>query len=126
MQIYDRSWAESYERLAEAGIPGRAGLYRLCHTVFARIPADSNVLIVGCGTGADLIPLAQLFPNWSFDAIEPAKEIITYCRTELDRLDIGGRVKLYETDLQSVDLHPSPFTLSGSILDATQHPSSIS
>jgi len=61
----------------------------------------TNVLIVGCGTGADLIPLAQLFQNWSFDAIEPAKEMITYCRTELDRLGLGGRVKLHETDLQS-------------------------
>ena len=101
MHIYDKNWAESYEQLAEAGIPSRAGLYRLCHTVLAQTPSDSNVLIVGCGTGADLIPLVKSFPGWTFDAIEPAKEMIAYCQRKLDRLGFGERVKLHEMNLES-------------------------
>ncbi|MEM9152939.1 MAG: hypothetical protein AAGB19_21150 [Cyanobacteria bacterium P01_F01_bin.3] len=72
MQIYDEEWAENYERLAEAGIPGREGLYRLCKTIFSRSKIQGKALVVGCGTGEDLIPLAEAFTEWQFDALEPA------------------------------------------------------
>jgi len=101
MQIYDKNWAVNYERLAEASIPGRAGLYRLCQAVLSKSPSDSNVLIVGSGTGAELILLAQSFPGWKFDAVEPATEMINYCRREIDRLRLSERIKLHEMDLES-------------------------
>lgn len=103
MQIYDEEWAENYERLAEAGIPGRIGLYRLCKTIFARSDNQGKALIVGCGTGADLIPLAEAFPEWRFDALEPANAMRKYCLSQINRKNLSDRINLYACDLESFD-----------------------
>jgi len=53
MEMYDAAWAENFEKLAEAGIPGREGLFRLCATSLASLPEQAEVLVVGCGVGSE-------------------------------------------------------------------------
>ena len=103
MKIYDEEWAENYERLAEAGIPGREGLYRLCKTIFSRSKIQGKALVVGCGTGADLIPLAEDFTEWQFDALEPADAMRTYCQSQIDKKKLSGRINLHACDLEAFD-----------------------
>ena len=99
MQIYDRAWAENYEHLAEMSIPGRSGLYRLCHASLIHLPSESHVLVVGCGTGTELISLAQAHPGWTFDAIDPSEGMLGYCRTALSELDLEKRVRTHQCAL---------------------------
>lgn len=101
MQIYDRTWAENYERNAEISIPGRAGLYRLCKASLLNLAADAHVLVVGCGTGTDLIGLAQAFPGWTFDAVEPADGMLTYCRSQITALGLDARISTHACTLDN-------------------------
>ncbi|MEL6262386.1 MAG: class I SAM-dependent methyltransferase [Cyanobacteria bacterium J06626_6] len=70
MEIYSSEWAENYERLAEAGIPGREGLHRICQAAFCSLPTKASILIVGCGTGVELVQLAKALPEASFVAFD--------------------------------------------------------
>ncbi len=63
MEIYDEEWAANFEKLAEAGIPGREGLFRLCAASLTSLPEQAEVLVVGCGVGSELSYLAQRFPT---------------------------------------------------------------
>lgn len=94
MAMYDEAWAESFEKLAEAAIPGREGLFRLCAACLAPLPEQANVLVVGCGVGAELLYLARRFPSWHFEAIDPAEPMLTGCRQRLAAAGLTDRVTL--------------------------------
>ncbi len=95
MEIYDEAWAANFEKLAEAGIPGREGLFRLCATSLASLPEQVEVLVVGCGVGSELSYLAQRFPTWHFEAIDPAEPMLTACRHRMEAEGLTARVTLH-------------------------------
>lgn len=99
MPAYDQEWAENYARLASASIPGRDGLYQLCSAYFSNLPDAANILVVGCGTGEELIKLAQTLPTASFEAIDPAEPMLALCRERLGSAGLTNRVTLHATTL---------------------------
>jgi len=103
MEIYGEEWAANYERRANAGIPGREGLYRLCQAFFLGLPAQARILVVGCGTEDDLIPLAKAFPEASLVAIEPAEPMLAYCSRRVAAEGLANRVTLHPTSLQNFE-----------------------
>lgn len=103
MEIYSNEWAENYEKMAEAGIPGREGLYRLCRLALLDLPETAHLLIVGCGTGSDFIPLAKAFPSWTFEAVEPAAPMMKFCKHRLDTEGLASRVKLHNCTLNNFE-----------------------
>lgn len=95
MEIYDEAWAENFEKLAEAGIPGREGLFRLCAASLASLPEQAEILVVGCGVGSELLYLARRFPAWHFTAIDPAEPMLAVCRRRMDAEGLTARVHLH-------------------------------
>lgn len=90
--IYDQNWAENYDALAEAGIAGRAGLYRLCAASLADLGAAAQILIVGAGIGTELLELAARFPAWQFTAVEPATAMLDVARGRVENAGLQARV----------------------------------
>jgi tRNA (cmo5U34)-methyltransferase len=99
MEIYEEAWAANFEKLAEAGIPGREGLFRLCATSLASLPEQAAVLVVGCGVGSELSYLAPRFPTWRFEAIDPAEPMLAACRRRLEAEGLTTRVNLHRCSL---------------------------
>ena len=99
MEIYDETWAENFEQIAEAGIPGREGLFRLCAASLASLPEEADVLIVGCGVGSELLYLAPRFPGWRFEAIDPAEPMLVACRRRIEAEGLTDRVTLHSCSL---------------------------
>lgn len=102
---YDDEWATNYQRRADAAIPGREGLYRLCCAVFRPMPSNARVLVVGCGTGEDLIPLAKAFPLASFMGIDPSTAMLEVCakRVAEERFDDRVRLEAIRLDALRID-----------------------
>ncbi|MCC5888187.1 MAG: methyltransferase domain-containing protein [Gammaproteobacteria bacterium] len=100
MNAYDERWAENYERRAHASIPGREGLYRLCKAFFLDLPVAARVLVTGCGTGEELIPLAKHFPRATFVGIDPAAAMLEFCAERVTAEGLTDRVALHRTTLQ--------------------------
>ena len=103
MAAYDREWAAHYARRAEASIPGRDGLYRLCCAALRDLPPSAEVLVVGSGTGEELLRLAAAHPTARFVGIEPAEGMRSLCEQRVADAGVGGRVSLQGGTLASFD-----------------------
>ncbi len=99
MEVYGEAWASNYERLANAGIPGREGLYRLCRASFLDLSANARILVIGCGTGVELISLAHAFPEASFVGIDPAQAMLAFCAGKVSAEGLSSRVHLQPVGL---------------------------
>lgn len=117
--VYSAEWAAQYSQRAEMAIPGRQGLYRLCCVCLSQVPVDGKILVVGCGTGEELIALANRLPNVGFVGIDPAKPMLEFCAAQIKQHGLAARVTLMQGLLD--DLPPQPsFDAATSVL-VSQH-----
>ncbi|MEO0801053.1 MAG: class I SAM-dependent methyltransferase [Cyanobacteria bacterium J06642_2] len=119
MELYSSEWADNHERLADAGIPVREGLYRICETAFRRLPQNAKILIVGCGTGVELIRLAKALPTATFVALDSAQPMLDFCVRQVEAKGLTHRVQFHSGAVDSLE-HESPFDAATAIL-VSQH-----
>ena len=84
---YDRQWA----RLA----PIRDALHLLIGAVFSDLPANARILSVGAGTGAEILDLAEKFPQWHFTAVEPSAPMLSVCQRRVEEAGIAARCEFH-------------------------------
>ena len=75
------------DALARQQIPGYSSLARLSVSLLAGYPslapAGSQVLVVGCGTGAELREAQGLRPDWALTGVDPAASLLDEARRRL-------------------------------------------
>ena len=72
--------ASSYEQQWSKMASINDALYLLTSTVLSELPLKANILCVGAGTGAEILYLAQKFPEWHFTAVEPSTAMLDVFR----------------------------------------------
>jgi len=76
-----------YDRLQSQVIPGYASLARLSVALLAASPlaaqAGAEVLVAGCGTGAELVEAVAQRPDWRIAALDPNAEMLQEARQRL-------------------------------------------
>ena len=77
---FNQNCASDYDAQREKLAPIKETLHLCIRMLLSKFPSDIRVLIVGAGTGAELIDLAQAFPLWSFTVVEPASAMLEVCR----------------------------------------------
>jgi tRNA (cmo5U34)-methyltransferase len=84
-------YAEGPPRL----VPGFADLQRMTTILLAEhVPQHGRVLVVGAGGGLELKVFADAHPNWQFDGIDPASEMLKLAEATLG--PHKSRVRLHE------------------------------
>jgi len=91
---YDQQWS----KLA----PINDALHLLTTTVLAELPPKANILCVGAGTGAEILALAQRFPEWHFTAVEPATAMLDVFRRRAEAQGISSRCIFHPGYLDSL------------------------
>ena len=75
------------EALARQQIPGYSSLARLSVSLLAGYPAlqpsGSQVLVVGCGAGAELLEAQSIRPDWALTGVDPAVSLLKEARCRL-------------------------------------------
>ena len=82
--------------------PMRDALHALVRVILAELPADARILCVGVGTGAELIALAEEFPQLQFTAVEPSTQMLDVCRLRVEENGITSRCTFHEGYLDSL------------------------
>jgi tRNA (cmo5U34)-methyltransferase len=92
--LFDKT-AATYDKQWERMAPLRQAIHLLMEAIFAELPEKANILCVGAGTGAEMIQLAQTFPQWTFTAVDPSDAMLAVCRQRLGELGLSDRCTLH-------------------------------
>lgn len=100
--VFDEERAASYDHIFEKIAPMRDALHLLTRLVFSELPSAARILCVGAGTGAEILYLAEAFPQWRFTAVEPAAPMLAICRRRAEEAGIASRCTFHEGYLESL------------------------
>jgi tRNA (cmo5U34)-methyltransferase len=100
--VFDQERASSYDKTWVKLAPTRDALHLLMRAVLSDLPANAQILCVGVGTGAELLDLAQAFPQWQFTAVEPAAPMLDICRQKAEECGITARCTFHQGYLDSL------------------------
>ena len=88
--LFDQQ-AASYDQQWRKLAPINDALHLLTRTVLAELPPQAHILCVGAGTGAEILALAQNFPEWRFTAVEPSSAMLDVFRRRAAEQGIASR-----------------------------------
>lgn len=74
-------------------VPGFADLHRMSAILLAEsAPQAARILVLGAGGGLELKAFAERHPDWEFDGIDPASEMLQLARKTLGPLESQVRL----------------------------------
>jgi tRNA (cmo5U34)-methyltransferase len=98
-----------YDEAARLAIPG----YEVMHTMslaclLAYLPERADLLVVGPGTGTELVRLGEANPQWNFLGVDPSADMLRIAEHKMALHQLSNRVKLvqgYTHDLPTDTLY---------------------
>lgn len=92
----------------DARMPRRVPGYELLHLLtmaqmIQRLPGPADVLVVGAGTGQEVLRLAQARPDWRFTATDVSADMLALARQNFGEAGIADRVRMHVGPLDTLD-----------------------
>lgn len=88
--------AKRYDDTIRRVIPGYDALHSMSGVMLAgTVPAEGRVLVVGAGTGAELLALGDAAPGWSFTACDPAAGMLAIAEDRIKDHPVADRCGLH-------------------------------
>lgn len=91
---FTKEHADRYDERNSKLFPIANGIHFLLRLILMNLPARARVLSVGAGTGAEILALARVFPDWTFVAVEPSDAMLEVCRARFKEAGILERCEL--------------------------------
>lgn len=86
-------------------VPGYELLHRLSAAqLMTRLGPGGKVLLVGVGTGHELLLLGRLCPHWQFVAQDISADMLTQARRRAEQAGMGTRVQWWQGELPAAGL----------------------
>lgn len=88
-------YAASYAERVARHVPGLRDMQRMAGILLAEhVPENGRVLVLGAGGGLELRALAQAYPGWRFDGVDPSPDMIAQARDILG--EMAARVTFHQ------------------------------
>lgn len=95
-----------YDRLQSQVIPGYGSLARLAVALLSCSPearaTGSDVLVAGCGTGAELLEAVAQRPDWQLTALDPSAEMLAESRQRLSAAQPAATVLWQQSTVEDL------------------------
>jgi tRNA (cmo5U34)-methyltransferase len=90
---------ERYNAEISRLVPGYPHLHSMLPMVLeAHVPREGRILVVGCGTGHELVSLARAFPDCVIDGVDPSEAMVRAARSALREAGVVGQVEVECSD----------------------------
>jgi tRNA (cmo5U34)-methyltransferase len=96
-----------YDNIVRMVIPGYDALHTMTQSFFqSKLSEEANLLIVGAGTGMELVTLGKSNSNWHILGVKPSISMLTIAQQKIGRHSLSDQVKLYQG--YTNELPPTP------------------
>lgn len=77
MRVPDHPSGDAYLAGPPRQVPDFSSLHRMVGLLLAeRVPTHGRVLVLGAGGGLEIRALADAYPDWSFDGVDPSRAML--------------------------------------------------
>jgi len=93
---FDPSRAAEYDQQSRIALAGYDACHELAACMLASVLQQPNakVLVVGAGTGQEMLSIGRLEKGWRFTAVDPAAPMVDLARGRLKDAGLDGRTEL--------------------------------
>lgn len=106
---FEGEYGNDYHDFVQRVIPGYHAFFTMGLAVLqARLPAAARLLVVGCGSGTEVLTFGQACPAWTFTAVDPSRQMIETARQAAATAGLTPRVRFhhgYCSDLPAEAAH---------------------
>ena len=93
---FDRERASQYDLDIRKAIPGYEALHGMAYSLLqTNLSESARLLVVGSGTGMELVNYCQRNSTWYFTGVDPSAEMMAIAEEELTALGYRERVDLH-------------------------------
>jgi tRNA (cmo5U34)-methyltransferase len=94
IQSFDAERAATYDNNIRAVAPGYEVLHEAIAAMMdASLTPTAHMLVVGAGTGREIVEMGRAHPEWRFTAVDPSPAMLDQCRATLVGTDLADRVE---------------------------------
>lgn len=102
---FEGEGALAYDQRIPLLVPGYELLHQLSAAqLMTRLGDEARVLLVGVGTGSELLLLGRLCPGWRFVAQDISADMLALARQRVDEAGMGDRVSWLLGELPTASL----------------------
>lgn len=88
--------AEKYDEGIRRAIPGYEALHDMAHALLRPHLGDgARLLIVGSGSGTEMVGMGEQEPGWSFTGVDPSPSMTAVARRRLESSGLANRADLH-------------------------------
>lgn len=96
LKNFQKDHAAAYDERFQKLAPFKDALHLSTQLALKTLPKDAHILVVGAGTGAELLYLAKEYPQWQFTAVEPSEDMLDVCKEKVERVGLFDRCRFHQ------------------------------
>jgi len=101
---FDGAYGGDYEYIAGTVIPGYLSSFRQALALLGgRVGPGPRVLVVGAGTGIELVTFKAARPGWRLTGVDPSRQMIEIARHRTREAGVGDGVRLVHGHVSDLD-----------------------
>ncbi|MDE2945420.1 MAG: class I SAM-dependent methyltransferase [Gemmatimonadota bacterium] len=103
---FDGDYGGDYEYIARTVIPGYRSSFRQALALLrGRVGPSARVLVVGAGTGIELVTFKAAEPGWWLTGVDPSRQMIEIARHRMEEAGVEDGVRLVHGHVSDLDEH---------------------
>ena len=96
-----------YDQLAQMALPGYDAMHTMALSFLrSHLPEKADLLIVGAGSGMELVKFGKGNPQWQMLGVDPSSNMLAIAQQKIAQHGLSERVKLFQGYTHS--LHATP------------------
>lgn len=102
MEPFGEQHAAIYDRQFESIPTVRDAVHLGARLGLAYLPERARILCVGAGTGEDVLTLGAVYPDWTFQLVDPAPAMLAVARRRLAAAGLSERCSFHDGYLDTL------------------------